>query len=76
MKLHCLCCGREFETDESDTITLQGRGNGKTIMMIIETIKHRTCSPRCAAHLSRIVYNYFIGVPGDDNSNKSGKIEN
>lgn len=52
MKLRCMCCGREFETEEPNrNIIIMGRGNGKTIMLVKRMIKENCCSETCCAKM-------------------------
>ena len=59
MKCHCLCCGKEFKPNENIQI-LYGRHDGKTILSFIKTIELRTCIHKCAAHLTKLAYDYFF----------------
>lgn len=71
--MRCLCCGKEFEPTESQVNyqILYGRGNGKTILHLCKILEYRTCSPKCAAYISKLVYDYFYGkLEEPENSEK------
>lgn len=64
MKLHCMCCGKEFEVDDDKAILWGGaRANGKTVLNLIKQIETHTCSKKCALHLSKLVYDHFYNTP-------------
>ena len=64
LKLHCVCCGKEFEPDES-TVFMCGRGCGKSLLRLQKIIEMNCCSKECAVKTIQALYNAMcIGDEG------------
>ena len=71
--MRCICCGKEFEPTElqENLKILYGRGDGKTVLHLCKMMEYRTCSPKCAAHVSKLVYDYFYGKLEDSENSEN-----
>ena len=60
LKLHCVCCGKEFEPDES-AVLMCGRGCGKSLLRLQKIIEMNCCSKECAVRVVEALYDSMRG---------------